>query len=107
MDFIKNKIIGRSILSFIMPSLIYSFGFLAYMPFNKDKTAYFNRWSWISILAFTVAYPINQISLWFLFTPIVWCLKKSVNKKMDKNRLVPFYQKGNFTPIKNEIEYKI
>jgi len=52
-------------------------------------------------------WPISQISLWFLFSPIVWCLKKSVQKKYDVNRKVPFFEKANFKPVKNEIEYKI
>lgn len=107
MGFIKNKIIGRTMLAFIAPSLIYSFGYLAYMPFNKNETRYFNKWSWITIAVFSIVWPISQISLWFLFSPIIWCLKKSVNKKYDKNRVLPFFEKANFVPVKNEIEYKI
>jgi hypothetical protein len=76
MNFIKNKVVARSILSAVAPILIYSVGFLAHKLLRSAPIAdeaqltYGNAYAWYTILAFSIIYPLNQISLWLFFKPI-------------------------------------
>lgn len=82
MDFIKNKVIVRSILSSLAPMMIYSVGFIAYKilksaPTGDDQAlTYGNAYAWYTILAFSIIYPLNQISLWLFFKPIETLIDK-------------------------------
>ena len=77
MDFIKNKIVYRTILSSIGPIILYSTGFLGYkllkatsMLDSSAEFTYGNSYAWLTILAFAILYPLNQFSLWLFFKPI-------------------------------------
>jgi len=107
MEFLKQKVILRTLISFIMPFLIYSLGFLIFKIFDSSATPYFNLWSWIGILVFATVYPVSQISLWLFFAPITCCLKRSIRRNKDSNYKKAFFEKGNFAPIHKEIEYEI
>jgi len=108
MEFVIQKVIIRTVIAFIMPFLIYSIGFGVFKIFDSNGVAYFNLWSWITILVFTIVYPISQISLWLFFEPIIWKLKSSVRRnKDDPNYKKAFFEKGNFAPIHKEVEYEI
>jgi hypothetical protein len=60
----------------LAPIMIYSIGFLAYKLFkltssNDDQVITFgNAYAWYTILAFSIIYPLNQLSLWLFFKPI-------------------------------------
>lgn len=103
MDFIKNKIIVRSLMSSVSPIILYSLGFVTYKIFDgsmevpaQEPLEYFNSTAWLSILGLAVIYPINQICLWLLFRPIEMILDKKLHVDLTTNPIL----KGNFTPIK-------
>lgn len=110
LDFIKYKVVVRTILASIWPIILYSIGF-GLSKLLQDSVSYFNFWSWITILLISVVYPVSQISLWLFFTPI----KILIRRKLKKNRLkktsthdfVPFHKKGNYAPVQTEIQHEI
>ena len=118
MDFIKNKIIIRSIIASIMPICLYSaaFGlykiFLSFVAFGLykifDETGawtYNNLYCWIGIGLISVIYPLNFIGLYLLFKPLEACFESKIRKgyraKGLDQRPNPVLQ-GNFAPIHSE-----
>ena len=82
MDFIKKKILLRTIFASIAPVTLYSIGFGLYKLFSftgyNATMKYFNMIPWIVIGIISALYPVNYIGLWLLFAPI----EGLVNKKL-------------------------
>ena len=100
-DFIKKKIVLRSVVSCIAPIMLYTGGYIVLMVIYlttslvKEVPLYTNMYAWLTILAFAVVYPLNQISLWLLFAPIEHIIDRKIKTDPKKNPIL----KGNFAPI--------
>ena len=56
-DFVKFKIVLRSVLSSFVPITLYSIGFMMYKLAVESTTGFFNTWSWVTIGAFALLWP--------------------------------------------------
>ena len=111
MEFIKYKMIARSVCASIMPILIYSSAFGIYkITGDLDMWQYNNLYCWMAIMVSSLVYPINQVGLFLLFKPLDVYLKsklKSEVKAAGKNTKPNPILTGNFGPIKNEQSYEV
>ena len=82
MDFIKKKILLRTIVASIVPVTLYSLGFavlkLANLVNQFDfQMKYFSLVPWSVIGIISALYPVNYVGLWLLFAPVeAWIHKK-------------------------------
>ena len=63
-DFIKNKIIMRSLMASFTPIVIYSIGFHVHRfmdpgTYESMQLKYFDTYPWLIIAAFSILYPLN------------------------------------------------
>lgn len=104
MDFIKNKIVLRSIFASISPVLLYTAGFHIAKATSAVFTAeYWNMSAWAAIAAMSILYPLNQISLWMFFKPIEYVLYRNLKVDVNHNPIL----KGNFKPVNEESSYEV
>lgn len=105
MDFIKNKIIIRSILSSIVPIALYTIGYAFYRATNiyEEFVPYGNKNSWLAILAVSALYPLNWVWLKCLFAPMEALIESKLSINKSKNPIL----NANFAAVSEEKQYEI
>jgi hypothetical protein len=103
MDFIKNKILVRSVVSSIAPIFIYSFGFIVAKLFSEPSFLYWNSTAWLGILFTSILYPLNQLALKLFFGPIEFMLNRNLMVKKEDNPIL----RGNFLAVDQETSYEV
>lgn len=88
MDFFINKVIKRTIFASVIPLLI--FGAASLVPINFDRI-----YGWIAVAVFSVVYPLSQLSLWMLFSPLEAYFDSKLAQSANKN----LFLKGNFAAV--------
>ena len=90
MEFIKNKVIKRTLLSSIVPLILYS---LVYAASGIGHFSFNNNYALITVLIFSVMYPFSQFSLWMLFAPIEAKFDRDLSNKNNH------FLRGNFAAV--------
>ena len=111
MDFIKYKIVARSVCASIVPIMLYSLAFGIYkITDGSGKWQYTNLHCWLGILALTLVYPLNQLPLFLLFSRLDNHFEKKlvaeIKAKGNDKKLDPLLR-GNFAPCGREMSYEV
>ena len=120
------KVYGiRCMLSSLSPTIMYSIGYWSLSLIGKPiglissmGAPFFNLTAGSVIVAFSLLWPLQQLSLAFIFEPIFGIIRNKLRKSAlanvkdkDKNGnplpAVPFFFRGNFAPTSHEVSYKV
>ena len=104
MDFILNKIIKRSITALIGPTFLYSVGYGVCKALDLLKgTPFLNQHAALVLLGVSLIYPLNKIGLMITLKPIEAFFNYKLKVDPSKN----FALRGNFAPVREEMQYQI
>ena len=102
--FILNKLLLRSLVALVGPTLIYSMGF-AFAKFIDPSSSvkYLNAYSITALVCISLIYPVNKIGLMITLKPI----EKVFDWVMKIDNSQYFALRGNYKPVTKDLTHHI